>query len=78
MKRTLLGLMLACGVICGTGCTMCCSPYDYAYSAYHGRWQRGDMSHGRVGSAFAPAEAIVTEGPQPAIYHGETIIEHGQ
>ena len=37
------------------GCALCCSPDDGNYAAYGGRWQRGDMSSGRVGSTFAEA-----------------------
>ena len=37
------------------GCAVCCSPDDYNYGAYGGRWQRQDMSSGRVSSAFAEA-----------------------
>ena len=37
------------------GCALCCSPDDGNYGAYGGRWQRHDMSSGRVGSAFAEA-----------------------
>lgn len=38
-----------------SGCAMCCSPFDNAYGYTGGRWQRDDLCHGRVGSAFAPA-----------------------
>ena len=37
------------------GCAVCCSPDDYNYGAYGGRWQRTDLSSGRVSSAFAEA-----------------------
>ena len=56
------------------GCAMCCSPDDYNYGTYGGRWQRHDLSHGRVGSAFAEAgydtvgeviEAGPTTEPEP-------------
>lgn len=58
-----LGL-LAIVALWGSGCAMCCSPYDEAYGYTGGRWQRTDLCHGRVGSAFAPAGAA-----------GETVIE---
>lgn len=41
------------------GCAICCSPYDYAYPAYGGKWQRQQMNHGRVGSVLAPAGDFV-------------------
>jgi hypothetical protein len=43
-----------------SGCSICCTPWDYAYPAYGGKWERTDRFHGRVGSAFEPA------GPFPA------------
>ncbi len=57
--KALLSLLLLCCITCGAaGCAMCCTPYDDDYSAHGGRWQRTDMRHGRVGSAFAPAGAM--------------------
>lgn len=41
------------------GCAMCGSQDDYTYAAFGGRWQRDDPINGRVGSAFAPAGAMV-------------------
>ena len=55
--------LLLCFALCVvSGCSMCCTPYDYDYSAYGGRWQRTDMTNGRVGSAFAPAGDAVGGG----------------
>ena len=48
-----IGLFLL--VSSSLGCAVCCSPDDYNYGAYGGRWERHDMSSGRVGSAFAEA-----------------------
>lgn len=54
--------LLTSGVItvlvlsCVSGCTLVCGPYDDAYGAYGGAWQRGDQFFGRVGSDFQPAE----------------------
>ena len=55
MRRLLaLGLLIGSASL-STGCAMCCSPYDYAYGYYGGIWQRDNLCHGRVGSAYAPA-----------------------
>jgi hypothetical protein len=58
MMRGLCGVMLSAGLgLLSTGCTMCQQPLeDYTYAAYGGVVQRADMTHGRVGSAFTPAE----------------------
>lgn len=60
-----------------TGCTMCPEPpEDYAYGAYGGVIQRADMFHGRVGSAFSPADGTVAHGAPPdAIYEGPVLLE---
>ena len=55
MLRKLLRIGLLSFVSCSLGCALCCSPDDYNYGAYGGRWQRHDLSGGRVGSAFAEA-----------------------
>ena len=55
MLRKLSACLLLSLVASASGCAICCSPFDEAYSGYGGRWQRDDMYHGRVGSAFAPA-----------------------
>lgn len=47
-----VGLVIASSFV---GCSVCCTPYDDAYPAYGGKWQREDRYHGRVGSAFHPA-----------------------
>lgn len=44
--------------LCG-GCSMCQQCELDTYSASGGRWQRTDRDHGRVGSLFAPAGALV-------------------
>jgi hypothetical protein len=49
-----------------SGCSMCPqSPEDYTYAAYGGLLQRADRIHGRVGSAFAPAEGAPAGPPTP-------------
>lgn len=58
MARKLRSLLLMGMVAFSGGCTLCCAPFDYEYSAYGGRWERGDRCNGRVGSAFAPAEIV--------------------
>lgn len=52
MKSMLAALSLTC--LLATGCAVCASPYDDAYSAFGGKWER-DQDHGRVASAFSPA-----------------------
>lgn len=46
-------------LLCCGGCSMCHPCELETYSAYGGRWQRTDRAHGRVGSVFAPAGALV-------------------
>jgi hypothetical protein len=53
----LFGLVV---IAAASGCSICCTPWDYAYPAYGGKWERTDRFRGRVGSAFDPA------GPFPA------------
>jgi hypothetical protein len=53
-----LGLLVASASL-SMGCAACCSPYDYAYGYQGGAWQRDDLCHGRVGSAFTPAGSKV-------------------
>ncbi len=55
MLRKLFCIGLLSLVSSSLGCAICCSPDDWNYGAYGGRWQRHDMSSGRVGSAFAEA-----------------------
>lgn len=62
MKRLLLAGWLLALLASGSGCAMCAHPWDYAYAAYGGKFQRGDQFNGRVNSAFAPAGYGVTEG----------------
>ena len=71
-------LSLVCSSL---GCAMCCSPDDWNYGAYGGRWQRHDRSHGRVSSAFAEAgydslgDAIEAEViPEPERLPGDDYI----
>lgn len=52
-KLCCIGLLSLVGS--SLGCAVCCSPDDFNYGAYGGRWQRHDMENGRVGSAFAEA-----------------------
>ena len=61
-----LGLLVASASL-SMGCAACCSPYDYAYGYNGGAWQRDDLCHGRVGSAFAPAGSKVLVDQKPAM-----------
>ncbi len=36
------------------GCRACCSPMDYDYAAYGGKWPRSDLQQGRIGSPMSP------------------------
>lgn len=56
-----------------SGCSMCASPYDYAYPAYGGKWERADRFHGRVGSAFSPAEVPPGEYVEGGYADGEYV-----
>ena len=55
MVRKLLSVGLLSLLSASLGCAMCCSTDDPNYAVYGGRWQRHDMSFGRVGSAFNDA-----------------------
>ena len=67
MGRLGFALVLLGFVSSTMGCAMCSNPYDCFYGAYGGTWQREDMTHGRVGSAFSPAgsHALESEAPSP-------------
>lgn len=54
------------------GCAMCCSPFDYSYPTYGGKWQRVDREHGRVASVFTPEAGVRVEEGLAA---DETMIE---
>lgn len=53
MLQKFYSVVLISWIASSIGCAVCCSPDDWNYGAYGGRWQRHDMSSGRVGSAFA-------------------------
>jgi hypothetical protein len=55
MAGRLRWLLVLCPLLVGSGCAMCCAPYDDYYPAVGGRWVRDNPTEGRVGSAFAPA-----------------------
>lgn len=61
MLRTFWPCPLLLLSLLASGCAMCCSPDDYTYSAFGGRWQREDMLEGRVGSAFAASGSVVAD-----------------
>jgi hypothetical protein len=57
------------GLIALSGCTLCCSPYDYDYGGFVSKTPRTDMKNGRVGSIFSDpglTETIVVESVEPA------------
>lgn len=78
MKRFLTALLICSPLATLAGCAMCCSPFDYSYPTFGGKWQRTDREHGRVGSVFTPhagvkvEEGVVGEGE---IVEGEIITE---
>lgn len=57
-NRSLLMLSVAMLAMASVGCSMCSHCLDDDYSAFGGKWQRGDMKAGRVGSVFQPAEMM--------------------
>ena len=63
---TRFGLCLGIIVVAAaSGCSICCTPFDDAYPAYGGKWERTDRFHGRVGSAFHSAGGpgmVIEEG----------------
>lgn len=66
--RTLFSSLLLIASAVSGGCAVCCSTDDYTYSTYGGKWERGDRTHGRVGSIFSGAGAGST-----MTYEGEYI-----
>ncbi|MCU0878895.1 MAG: hypothetical protein MUF06_14015 [Pirellulaceae bacterium] len=71
MADRLRWLLVLCPLLVGSGCAMCCAPYDDYYPAVGGRWIRDNPTEGRVGSAFAPAghrveDAAPQDQPQSA------------
>ena len=63
MARFALGLFSLWVLLSSSGCRMCIEPQLGVYPARGGILPRADLLHGRVGSAFSPAEAA---GAQPA------------
>lgn len=65
--RRLFGTLLCLGLAASsTGCALCYTPYDDAYSAYGGVAPRQDLMHGRVGSilsdpAYQPGPSVTDE-----------------
>lgn len=57
LKTAGTGLLLAAGLLLGSGCSMCCGVSDYDYPTYGGLVQRQDSSYGRVGSIFSDPNA---------------------
>lgn len=56
MKR-LAACLLTLACLAHSGCSLCCTPWDYAYPGYGGSTPRDNRFSGRVGSAFDPAGA---------------------
>lgn len=69
-----LVILFAALMICSTGCSMCCGPFDYDYPTFGGKHLRANRSHGRVGSILsdpmtalggASADSNLTAPPDP-------------
>lgn len=67
MRQSALLLILLTSLSLGSGCAICCAPYDCDYPYVGGRWVRHNPSTGRVGSAFDEAG-----GPIDAVPSGAT------
>ncbi len=61
MRRASLFLTLVSIVASMSGCTICCSPYDFDYMSSGTKLQRTDMTHGRVGSNLSDPNLSVIE-----------------
>ncbi len=61
MKR-LMSLLAISLISTNVGCTLCSDCDDYSYGAFGGRWERSDLTYGRVGSAFSPEGSIAANG----------------
>ena len=72
-KLYALALLAARGGL--SGCSMCCSPFDYDYAAYGGVRQRADMQYGRVGSRFEPADGYPADG---YYVEGDSVVAPGE
>jgi len=59
MNRNLFACVGVLLLASASGCAMCNNSQDNAFAAYGGKWQRGDLYHGRVASLFDPAGATV-------------------
>jgi hypothetical protein len=69
MKKLLL-LLAGIASLGASGCAACCSPYDFDYPTFGGKWERLDRQHGRVGSAFYDPSQVVT-GEEVTITEGD-------
>jgi hypothetical protein len=65
MTRLFALAVVALSLAASAGCSVCYTPFDYAYPTYGGKWQRTDRFHGRVGSAFEPAGPFPVEEAPP-------------
>jgi len=58
-----VGLLVALGAsVALTGCSICCSPFDYDYPTFGGKHTRATRNFGRVGSVFSDP-FLSTGGP---------------
>ena len=72
MTRLLSLLLLASLAAMSSGCAMCNDCLDEEYGFFGGSWQRGDMAHGRVGSAFYEAGGTVLAPDEPEVIAAPT------
>ncbi len=60
MKR-LMSLLALSLISTNVACTLCSDCDDYSYGAIGGRWERTNLTHGRVGTAFTLDGSVVSE-----------------
>jgi len=66
MTRAIV-LLISLAAASASGCSICCTPYDYDYAAYGGSLPIEDAaSHGRAGSMFHPQATVAAHGHPPA------------
>jgi hypothetical protein len=80
MKKLIL-LLAGISSIGMSGCAACCSPYDFDYPTFGGKWERLDRQHGRVGSAFydprqgATGDEVVVTESEGSIVEGAVYLD---
>lgn len=79
MRFLLHPWIVIAAALAASGCAVCASPDDEAYSSYGGIVERHDPYHGRVGSAFAPPGEIHLASASEEVLDSQTEeIEQGE